>query len=179
MGQLALNRLNALSGAASQFLWEILYMKHFVKFPIIQLTFTCSKSTIETLGKAIFIINIIYQNIIFGILFLKILFRAYKVFMFVHTFQWTSSEFFLIFRFSRRKSPFWLWKFSSKYDSVWCHKNICTVPFLVAQQPHSWSFLKANVFVFLYISVKENVCSKDVVSFYLMGMGWGEAEQFP
>ena len=118
------------------------------------------------------------QNIIFGILFLKILFRAYNVFMFVHTFHWTSSEFFLIFRFSRRKSPFWLCKFSSKYDSVWCHKNICTVPFLVSQEPNSWSFLKANAFVFLYISVKENFCSKDVVRFYLMGMGWGRLNSF-
>ena len=36
------------------------------------------------------------QNVIFGILCLKILFRAYNVFIFVQTFQWTSSEFFLI-----------------------------------------------------------------------------------
>ena len=36
------------------------------------------------------------QNFIFGILFLKILFRSYNVFIFVQKFQWTSSEFFLI-----------------------------------------------------------------------------------
>ena len=49
------------------------------------------------------------QDLIFRILFLKILFRAHKVFICVHTFQWTPSEFFFvfffsIFRFSSRKS---------------------------------------------------------------------------
>ena len=51
-------------------------------------------------------------------------------------------------------------------------KNICTAPFLEAQEPYSWSTLKANVCVFLLISVR-NFCSKDVVRFYLMGMSWG------
>ena len=37
-------------------------MEHFVKFPIIQLTFTCSKSTIETLGKAVFIFRVNNKN---------------------------------------------------------------------------------------------------------------------
>ena len=37
-----------------------------------------------------------FKNLIFGILFLKILFWAYKVFIFVQTLQWISSEFFLI-----------------------------------------------------------------------------------
>ena len=36
------------------------------------------------------------QNLIFGILFLKILFWKYNFFIFVQTCQWTSSEFFLI-----------------------------------------------------------------------------------
>ena len=39
------------------------------------------------------------QNLIFGILFLKIVFWAYNVFVFVQTFQWTSSEIFLISEF--------------------------------------------------------------------------------
>ena len=43
------------------------------------------------------------QNLIFWILFLKILLRACNAFIFFHTFQWTS-EFFLISRFSSRKS---------------------------------------------------------------------------
>ena len=44
------------------------------------------------------------QNLIFGILFLKILFRACIFFIFASTFQWTSSEVFLNFRFSSRNS---------------------------------------------------------------------------
>ena len=36
------------------------------------------------------------QNLTFGVLFWKKLFRSYNFFVFVHTFQWTSSEFFLI-----------------------------------------------------------------------------------
>ena len=39
------------------------------------------------------------QNLIFGITFLKIVFRAYNVFIFAHTLQWVSSEFFLISNF--------------------------------------------------------------------------------
>ena len=49
-------------------------------------------------------------------------------------------------------------------------KSICTAPFLDAQELHSWSTLKANVCIFLYISVW-NFSYKDVVIFYLMG-GW-------
>ena len=43
------------------------------------------------------------QNLRFGILFLKTLFRAYNFFIFVHMFQCTSLEFFFHFRFSTRK----------------------------------------------------------------------------
>ena len=43
-------------------------------------------------------------NLIFGILFLKILFRTYSAFIFVQTSQWTSPEVFLNFRFLSRKS---------------------------------------------------------------------------
>ena len=40
--------------------------------------------------------------------------------------------------------------------SVLClEKIICTVPFLDTQEPHSWRTLKANVCVFLYISVRK------------------------
>ena len=34
-------------------------------------------------------------------------------------------------------------------------KNICTAPLLGAQELHSWSTLKANVFIFLYIFLRE------------------------
>ena len=44
------------------------------------------------------------QNVIFGILFLKILFRAYNLFIIVQTFHWTSSRVFFNLRFSSRKS---------------------------------------------------------------------------
>ena len=45
------------------------------------------------------------QNLIFRILFLKMLFRAYNFFIFfVQTFQWTLSEFFFNFKFSSRKT---------------------------------------------------------------------------
>ena len=44
------------------------------------------------------------QNLILRILFLKILLQASNTFIFIHTFQWTSSEFFVLFIFSSRKS---------------------------------------------------------------------------
>ena len=44
------------------------------------------------------------QNLIFTIIFLKILLWACNDFIYVYTFQWTSSEFFLIFRLFSRKS---------------------------------------------------------------------------
>ena len=44
------------------------------------------------------------QNLIFGIILLKILFLAYNFLIFIHTFQWTSSKFLFDFRFSRQKS---------------------------------------------------------------------------
>ena len=44
------------------------------------------------------------QNLIFGILFLKILFRAYNVFKFVQTFQLRTSEFLFNFRFHSKQN---------------------------------------------------------------------------
>ena len=44
------------------------------------------------------------QNLIFGILLLKMLFLAYNFFIFIHMLQRISSKFFFDFRFSRRKS---------------------------------------------------------------------------
>ena len=55
-------------------------------------------------------------------------------------------------------------------------KNVCTTPFLDAQQLHFWSTLKANVCIFLHISPK-NFCFRDVVSKVLSGGGeMGETE---
>ena len=51
------------------------------------------------------------QNLTFGFLFfLKILFRAYKLFVFVHKFQWISSKF---FNFSKSQADFTI-QFRSK-----------------------------------------------------------------
>ena len=42
-------------------------------------------------------------------------------------------------------------------------KNICTAPFLDAQELHSSKTLKANVCIFLYTYPQENVCSKGIL----------------
>ena len=52
------------------------------------------------------------------------------------------------------QKPFSLYKCSSKH-LVGVKKNICTAPFLDAQEMHSQSTLKANVCIFLYISVRK------------------------
>ena len=56
----------------------------------------------------------------------------------------------------RNQKPFWLYKFSSKKVSVWCQqKNICNASFLDAQELHSWRTLKADVCIFLNISLRK------------------------
>ena len=52
------------------------------------------------------------------------------------------------------QKPFWLYKFSANMFLFGVRKNICTPPFLDAQELHSWSTLKANVCIFLYISLR-------------------------
>ena len=42
-------------------------------------------------------------------------------------------------------------QFFSKHVSVCCQKNICAAPFLDTQELQSWSTLKANACIFLYI----------------------------
>ena len=49
------------------------------------------------------------------------------------------------------QKPLSFYKFFSKHVSVWCQKNICAAPFLDTQELHSWSTLKANACIFLYI----------------------------
>ena len=53
------------------------------------------------------------------------------------------------------QKPFSLYRFLSKYISVWCRKNICPSPFFDAQELHSWSTLNANVCIFMYISARK------------------------
>ena len=51
--------------------------------------------------------------------------------------------------------PFWLYKFYGKQVSGWCQKKTFGLhQFLDAQELHSRSTMKANVCVFLYISVR-------------------------
>ena len=56
-------------------------------------------------------------------------------------------------------------------------KSICTAPFLDSQELHSWSTLKANVCIFLYISVR-NILFQRRSKILSGGSGFGEAEQF-
>ena len=51
---------------------------------------------------------------------------------------------------------------------VW--KNICTAPFLDAQELHLWSTLKVNVCIFLYIPLRKYLFQKH--SKVLSGSGW-------
>ena len=53
-----------------------------------------------------------------------------------------------------RQKPFWLYKLSVNIFLFGFRKNICTASFLDAYEPHSWSTLKANVCIFLYISLR-------------------------
>ena len=94
------------------------------------------------------------------------------VFLNFHTFQWTSSEFFFNFRFFSRKSQsqqkqskkitlctiqktsLILWT-STYYVSVWCQKKHLHSTTFWRPKLHSWSSLKANVRIFLYISVSK------------------------
>ena len=52
------------------------------------------------------------------------------------------------------QKPFWLYKFSSKHVSVWCQKKKIALHYFLMPEPHSWSTLKANVCIFLYIAVR-------------------------
>ena len=83
----------------------------------------------------------------FGILFLKILFRAYNFFISIHPFRWTTSGFFFNFRFLSIKSQ-------KKKKKKKKKKNYNAL-FLDTQELDSWSALKANICIFLYISVRK------------------------
>ena len=116
------------------------------------------------------------QNLIFGIFFffLRISFGAYNFYIFDHTFRWTSLEFFFNFRFSSRKSQ----SQPKIFLTVSCQK-ICTVPYLDAQELYSYSTLKANVYIFLNISVTTFLLQRRSLILSDCGWVWGEAEQFP
>ena len=65
----------------------------------------------------------------FGILFLKILFRAYNFFISIHPFRWTTSGFFFNFRFLSIKSQT-QWKLAKKvthFTIQFCSKSFTHV----------------------------------------------------
>ena len=73
------------------------------------------------------------------------------------------------------QKTFWITNFPANMFLFGVRKDICTAAFLGAQELHFWCTLKANVCIFLYISLKK-LCSRDVVRSYLVGGGIGEAE---
>ena len=138
------------------------------------------------------------QNLIFGILFQKIQFRVYSIFILVHTFQWNTSKFFVNFQISekypsqknqQKRSVILQYSFPQKTLLITrtstqltlklkcsgntaknrsdfanipaqillfgARKNISTAPFLDAQEPAFSKHFIANVFIFLYISVRK------------------------
>ena len=126
------------------------------------------------------------QNLIFGILFQKIQFRVYSIFILVHTFQWNTSKFFVNFQISekypsqknqQKRSVILQYSFPQKTLLITrtstqltlklkcsgntakllfgSRKNISTAPFLDAQEPAFSKHLIANVFIFLFISVRK------------------------
>ena len=60
----------------------------------------------------------------------------------------------------RSQKTFWLYKFSYKHVSVWCQKKYfhCTISWRPWAQ--SWSTLKANVCIFLFISLRKFLFQK-------------------
>ena len=73
------------------------------------------------------------------------------------------------------QKPFWLYKFSVKMFLFGVRKNICTATFLDAQELHCWSTLKANVCIFLHISLRKflfQICSKVLSGKEWDGRGW-------
>ena len=159
------------------------------------------------------------QNVIFGILFLKILFRAYNFYIFAQMFQQTSSEFLYHFRFSGRKPQIHqklrkrslivqhsfarktslilrtsthltlkiicsrnaaknlsdFKKFPADMFLLGVRENICTEPFLDAEELHFWNTSKANICIFLYISLRKFFPQRRSNNLS-DGVGWEKAE---
>ena len=110
------------------------------------------------------------QNLTFRFYFLKILFRPYNFFIFVHTFQWKSSVFFFSFRFSTRKSESQqkLAKKITHFTLQFCSKNLTHFTNLnsldticsrnTARNLSDFTNFPANMFLFVF-GVRKNICS--------------------
>ena len=95
---------------------------------------------------------------------------------------WTSMTLKIICSHNIAKNPFHFTNFPANMFLFGVGKNIFrngAVPFLDTQQLYSWSTLKANACVFLYISVRKFLFDRS--SKILYGGGWGVvvAEWFP
>ena len=67
----------------------------------------------------------------------------------------------------------WIYEFSSKHVSVWCQKKIFALHPFVMPQNCILEALWKQISIYFYISPYENVRSRDVVRFYLLGDGLG------
>ena len=99
------------------------------------------------------------QNIIFGFFFfffLKILSHfGHTTFLYSSTrFSEHHQSFFLFSDFLEESILSDFANFPANMFQFSVRKSICAALFLDTQEPHSWSTLKANVCVFLYISVR-------------------------
>ena len=69
--------------------------------------------------------------------------------------------------------------FSANMFLFGVRKSIFTATFFEGQKLHSCSILKANIFMFLCISLRKCLFKRHSKIFFWWGMGWGEAEEFP
>ena len=118
--------------------------------------------------------NFLYRFIIFFISFYYIFSIIFHIALILR--NSTLSTLKTIFSRNIAKILFDFTNFPAKMFLFGVRNNICTASFLDAQEPHSWSALKANFCTFLYISVRKYLFARDVVRFYLLGIGWEEAE---
>ena len=67
------------------------------------------------------------------------------------------------------QKPFSLYKFSGRHVFVWCQKKYlhCTLSW----RPRTAFLMNLQMSVYFYISPYKNVCSRDVVRFYLKVVG--------
>ena len=74
---------------------------------------------------------------------------------------------------STAKKPSQFTNFPANMFLFGARKNICAAPFPDAEELLFWSTLKANIYIFQYISIR-NFYFKDVSRFYLVVWGgWG------
>ena len=141
------------------------------------------------------------QNLIFGILFLKILFRAYNVFKFVQTFQLRTSEFLFNFRFHSKqnlakKITHFTIQSRSKILTHFTNLNSLDIEnnmlpqhmFFQKKYLHctiSWrprtaflKTLKANVCIFLYISSRKFLFQRRSKVLFAGGWNGGRSNNF-